>query len=107
MCSSFSSRAHPYPPSFPTRRSSDLPALHDVLRQAPEVLEQYHAQADGNGPELADRQRLHSLEGELWADRKSTRLNSSHTVISYAVCSLKEKTKKELANPLLTGAPPG
>src|SRR5205823_8720922 len=39
------------------------PALHDVLRQAPEILEQYYAQADGNGPQLADRQRLHSLEG--------------------------------------------
>ena len=39
------------------------PALHDVLRQAPEILEQYHAQADGNGPQLADGQRLHSLEG--------------------------------------------
>src|SRR5260221_7324489 len=28
------------------------------------------------------------------ADRKSTRLNSSHTVISYAVFCLKKKTKK-------------
>ena len=27
-------------------------------------------------------------------DRKSTRLNSSHTVISYAVFCLKKKTKK-------------
>src|SRR5437588_2780314 len=27
-----------------------------------------------------------------WADRKSTRLNSSHTVISYAVFCLKKKT---------------
>src|SRR5438034_4808722 len=26
-------------------------------------------------------------------DRKSTRLNSSHTVISYAVCGLKKKTR--------------
>src|SRR5438034_6038740 len=30
-------------------------------------------------------------------DRKSTRLNSSHTVISYAVFCLKKKTKKKLA----------
>src|SRR5947207_7462213 len=33
---------------------------------------------------------------ELWlavGDRKSTRLNSSHTVISYAVFCLKKKTK--------------
>src|SRR5436190_16359998 len=28
-------------------------------------------------------------------DRKSTRLNSSHTVISYAVFCLKKKTKKQ------------
>ena len=28
----------------------------------------------------------------LWADRKSTRLNSSHVVISYAVFCLKKKT---------------
>src|SRR5260221_7046371 len=29
--------------------------------------------------------------GTLWEDRKSTRLNSSHTVISYAVFCLKKK----------------
>ena len=32
------------------------------------------------------------------ADRKSTRLNSSHTVISYAVFCLKKKTKKYETN---------
>src|SRR5260221_6751871 len=31
---------------------------------------------------------------EGYADRKSTRLNSSHTVISYAVFCLKKKKKK-------------
>src|SRR5438034_2615173 len=30
------------------------------------------------------------------ADRKSTRLNSSHTVISYAVFCLKKKKKREM-----------
>src|SRR5436190_16799444 len=30
-----------------------------------------------------------------WLDRKSTRLNSSHTVISYAVFCLKKKKKKK------------
>src|SRR5688500_14663856 len=30
-----------------------------------------------------------------WADRKSTRLNSSHLVISYAVFCLKKKKKKK------------
>src|SRR2546422_7018159 len=33
-------------------------------------------------------------------DRKSTRLNSSHGYISYAVFCLKKKKKKDLANPL-------
>src|SRR5438034_4958653 len=31
----------------------------------------------------------------LWRDRKSTRLNSSHTVISYAVFCLKKKKKEK------------
>src|SRR5947207_7585839 len=31
-------------------------------------------------------------------DRKSTRLNSSHTVISYAVFCLKKKKKKKIEN---------
>src|SRR5256885_5440765 len=35
-------------------------------------------------------------------DRKSTRLNSSHLVISYAVFCLKKKTNKSLAPILLT-----
>src|SRR5437588_8682377 len=34
------------------------------------------------------------VEGFQWGDRKSTRLNSSHTVISYAVFCLKKKKKK-------------
>src|SRR5260221_3591002 len=35
-------------------------------------------------------------------DRKSTRLNSSHTVISYAVFCLKKKTPNERKQPWLT-----
>src|SRR2546430_8325630 len=34
------------------------------------------------------------------ADRKSTRLNSSHSQISYAVFCLKKKTKTKLQSPL-------
>src|ERR1039457_7467956 len=34
-----------------------------------------------------------SIEDSNHADRKSTRLNSSHLVISYAVCCLKKKRK--------------
>src|SRR5260221_10503060 len=41
------------------------------------------------------------IQGLLDLDRKSTRLNSSHTVISYAVFCLKKK-KKENKNIILT-----
>src|SRR5215211_2123535 len=39
-------------------------------------------------------------------DRKSTRLNSSHTVISYAVFCLKKKTEPEGRRHLYISAPP-
>ena len=32
---------------------------------------------------------------KTWQDRKSTRLNSSHVVISYAVCCLKKQKQKQ------------
>src|SRR5947207_7292033 len=53
-------------------RAEELPAGHDVVLVArPDVRE------------LAENE-----------DRKSTRLNSSHTVISYAVFCLKKKTQQ-------------
>src|SRR5260221_4801802 len=39
-----------------------------------------------------DRPRPPNWKLSPWADRKSTRLNSSHTVISYAVFCLKKKS---------------
>src|SRR5438874_8289224 len=44
---------------------------------------------------LEDRREFFSAQGEdlLSADRKSTRLNSSHVEISYAVFCLKKKKK--------------
>src|SRR5256885_12080760 len=42
---------------------------------------------------LADDIRLTLTQEDGLADRKSTRLNSSHLVISYAVFCLKKKTK--------------
>src|SRR5438034_7726304 len=45
--------------------------------------------------ELANAAALEETTAELsQLDRKSTRLNSSHTVISYAVFCLKKKKKK-------------
>src|SRR5207248_3373739 len=37
-----------------------------------------------------------SLRYPCWTDRKSTRLNSSHRTISYAVFCLKKKKKKQI-----------
>src|SRR5436190_10137406 len=44
---------------------------------------------------------LSAFQGVTNQDRKSTRLNSSHTVISYAVFCLKKKNR----NPLVTHTP--
>src|SRR2546422_9743426 len=46
------------------------------------------------GHPLAEDQRLHRVVLLLQLDRKSTRLNSSHGYISYAVFCLKKKKKK-------------
>src|SRR2546429_9909396 len=48
-------------------------------------------------PERTGRRRRRALAArrdEQWEDRKSTRLNSSHGYISYAVFCLKKKKKK-------------
>src|SRR5438034_3232969 len=46
-------------------------------------------------PPLPGGDRPHGPVGVPRGDRKSTRLNSSHTVISYAVFCLKKKKKKK------------
>src|SRR5438874_9947979 len=66
--------------SFPTRRSSDLPQGLHLLQRI--------AQVPGDDAAIGDRYQ------RLVLDRKSTRLNSSHVEISYAVFCLKKKTKK-------------
>src|SRR5947209_13206655 len=76
----FFNKWYRHPPdlhSFPTRRSSDLHiARPPALARRGDVLEtQGHGQRQG-------------LRG---GDRKSTRLNSSHANISYAVFCLKKK----------------
>src|SRR5690625_2814408 len=44
--------------------------------------------------EVAARFTLDAMPGKQMRDRKSTRLNSSHVAISYAVFCLKKKTKQ-------------
>src|SRR5436190_13271045 len=56
----------------------------------------------GGGPKAPSPCRdgtlpLRQGEGAFGPDRKSTRLNSSHTVISYAVFCLKKKKNKQSA----------
>src|SRR5947209_14985093 len=76
--------------SFPTRRSSDLyrkwSHAEVILGK---VLDGYHHDSK-EGPEL----QLVSMvvDQAPKGDRKSTRLNSSHANISYAVFCLKKKT---------------
>src|SRR5206468_7558870 len=62
------------------------------LWQHPEALAQ---RPDGRGA-LPDVERL--AVAEAVGDRKSTRLNSSHDQISYAVFCLKKKKKKKKNN---------
>src|SRR5438034_2429870 len=73
-------------PSFPTRRSSDLERAERHERN------QRHERHERRRRHVlhADRRRRRHAQ-----DRKSTRLNSSHTVISYAVFCLKKKKKQQ------------
>src|SRR5207249_10419997 len=96
-----SSAAHPDLPSFPTRRSSDL--SHGARggeggreprgghpRGARRVLPGRDGQAHRRVPSRRGRA---AHPGGPRRDRKSTRLNSSHVSISYAVFCLKKKNR--------------
>src|SRR5205814_8929379 len=84
-------------PSFPTRRSSDLgqQAAWDARVQHLAVLDdapvRHPDRAAHRGDPAAEQERTREPEQ---GDRKSTRLNSSHLGISYAVFCLKKKNKK-------------
>src|SRR5437763_12497584 len=90
--------------SFPTRRSSDLeqenvrPAGYGSAEHAGETLRRFRRRRR-SGPD-SRRAKVETIRrgaagtpktGVL--DRKSTRLNSSHRCISYAVFCLKKKKK--------------
>src|SRR5256885_5005163 len=47
-------------------------------------------------PEAQSRHRIELAVARCREDRKSTRLNSSHLVISYAVFCLKKKKRREM-----------
>src|SRR5207253_9278195 len=59
---------------------------------APVVVGEVLGGADRPGEEAVPERRVgHEADAELAQDRKSTRLNSSHVAISYAVFCLKKK----------------
>src|SRR5699024_12340154 len=82
--------------SFPTRRSSDLGQLLDVHRG--EAIFFHHALGNEHGilevvavPGHEGHHQVLPQGQNLMVDRKSTRLNSSHVSISYAVFCLQKK----------------
>src|SRR5205807_10578124 len=99
-------RHHRYLHSFPTRRSSDLnPGAgwpEPIAPGAPLLPRPKRPQNTPPGLPLVNEIARHDVgfasvqecvaSGQLFGeDRKSTRLNSSHLVISYAVFCLKKK----------------
>src|SRR5689334_24444910 len=85
-------------PSFPTRRSSDL----DLPFLQEQLLDLYDMDfgimnplsPTGQGDQNPDFSAAMAYAAEKSGDRKSTRLNSSHSSISYAVFCLKKKKNK-------------
>src|SRR5699024_11217627 len=82
--------------SFPTRRSSDLrPATVGARYRPGPAAYRSGVAADPAGtlvqPPIGSVSPRPSYAADWWLDRKSTRLNSSHVSISYAVFCLKKK----------------
>src|SRR5207302_9627531 len=93
-------RAHPDLHSFPTRRSSDLAGLPVALLATnflPKVWQvaEHHPGLKLIIDHLGRRSPAETGEAAWDKDRKSTRLNSSHVRISYAVFCLKKKKKNK------------
>src|SRR5437899_8914693 len=90
--------------SFPTRRSSDLQvsgeaddgaqAIKLAAEQRPDVAVLDVAMPVLSGLDAAQEIKRVSPKTKVILDRKSTRLNSSHLGISYAVFCLKKKKEK-------------
>src|SRR5436190_14682495 len=96
---------HLYPPIshavvFIFSSSPDYRALHSFLHDALPIFGGSLIQAAqvyrDTGAATIDAIATHGVDGGGAGDWKSTRLNSSHTVISYAVFCLKKKTSNIL-----------
>src|SRR5207244_12329406 len=91
---------------FPTRRSSDLPlqdpqVLHEDQQRAshtsrPSRSSSTRSARSSSSSCCVTKQTAPPRPGnESTSDRKSTRLNSSHQIISYAVFCLKKKKEAQ------------
>src|SRR5690606_41901548 len=90
------------PRSLPTRRSSDLqPVARVPADLGRHLLQGLHQGAQDQGHQTAKAHAapqvvlIARLELFQQPDRKSTRLNSSHVKISYAVCCLKKEMQRQ------------
>src|SRR5690349_23156709 len=83
--------------SFPTRRSSDL-ERRIALKQRSECRRVVECIEDVETRQLRGRDQIGEMDVVVRGaeDRKSTRLNSSHVEISYAVFCLKKKMSSTL-----------
>src|SRR5699024_12858972 len=83
--------------SFPTRRSSDLTRDHSrvfcYFKWFCPLSWKTESRANFDFAEYGFRYEKHNGQKKNQKDRKSTRLNSSHVSISYAVFCLKKKTR--------------
>src|SRR5207244_13174318 len=93
----------PDPPSFPTRRSSDLFVVAAGVCLA--VLSGLLWRNGGLPRSLQSAWNLSDWQPWKPPDRKSTRLNSSHQIISYAVFCLKKKTTRRARDARLQRRP--
>src|SRR5207247_10388574 len=105
--SGYSHRVSLVPLTFPTRRSSDLPqSVRPSLREGERrpLVGRGQAEPGDHLAAVVVIRRVHhhavrrpvrvarsAAERDVQGDRKSTRLNSSHEWISYAVFCLKKK----------------
>src|SRR5699024_12822300 len=80
--------------SFPTRRSSDLVCgVRSCERRSGPRVRTHTPSVDVLLPGIPPNPRSGFLSRRMVRDRKSTRLNSSHVSISYAVFCLKKKNR--------------
>src|SRR5690606_39794607 len=82
--------------SFPTRRSSDLSRICSKTRSRVRSAPARKSRVPDGGSSCCDAMR--TLLTNVNEDRKSTRLNSSHVKISYAVFCLKKKNNEPTLN---------